>query len=156
MASFLFFAKPATEEQLLDFEARFGPIPSDYRWFLENFGGGGPDELPTIENLPEEQKAFLDQAEDRTLSPSEFFLIGWDGFGDPFGIERATGRILTEYHDCAGLVDVMAPSFEALCLEWIHGNPFHESFHNWDEERIERYHRTGDAAPLGGWPEQEY
>ena len=31
------------------------------------------------------------------------FVIGWDGSGNPFGIEEATGRILVEDHNFGGI-----------------------------------------------------
>src|SRR5947207_5299505 len=31
---------PATEQELREFEASYGPIPEDYRWFLLTCGGG--------------------------------------------------------------------------------------------------------------------
>jgi hypothetical protein len=41
------------------------------------------------------------------------FVIGWDGAGNPFGIETATGKILVEDHNFGGIHE-MASSFEAF------------------------------------------
>ncbi len=44
---------PATEQQLRAFEAAFGPIPPDYRWFLRTCGGGvvGSERIDGIDEL---------------------------------------------------------------------------------------------------------
>lgn len=40
-------------------------------------------------------------------------IIGWDGFGNPFGIEASSGRILVEDHNFGGIHE-MADSLLAL------------------------------------------
>jgi hypothetical protein len=37
-------------------------------------------------------------------------VIGWDGAGNPFGIEQATGRVVAEDHNFGG-VHELAQSF---------------------------------------------
>lgn len=41
------------------------------------------------------------------------FVIGWDGAGNPFGIEIVIGKLLVEDHNFGG-VHEMAMSFEAF------------------------------------------
>jgi hypothetical protein len=45
-----------------------------------------------------------------------FFLIGWDCSGNPFGIEMRTGEIVTEDHNFGGIHKI-APSLEAFMLK---------------------------------------
>lgn len=136
----------ATEEQLQEFERDFGVIPEDYRWFLKNLGGGGVEPLDTIFELPKSHREF--RSGGWTLENT--FVVGWDN-GNPFGIELTTGEVLLEDHDFGG-IHLLAPSFAAYLLEQIYGDPLEESFQDWDDERIERFKRTGDAAPKKGWP----
>jgi hypothetical protein len=41
------------------------------------------------------------------------FVIGWDGAGNPFGIDGDSGRVLVEDHNFGG-VHELATSFEAF------------------------------------------
>lgn len=41
------------------------------------------------------------------------FVLGWDGAGNPFGIETTTGKLLVEDHNF-GRAHEMASSFEAF------------------------------------------
>jgi len=52
--------EPATEAQLRDFEANFGTIPEDYRWFLRTCGGGyfGSEEWTTLLGYPRAMRSF--------------------------------------------------------------------------------------------------
>ena len=105
----------ATEGQLLDFESRFGPIPDDFRWFLIHCGGGiiGSEWVDGIEKLPETHLKFMaESAIGNGWTMKGVFIIGWDGAGNPFGIETATGRIVTEDHNFAGIHEI-SPSFDA-------------------------------------------
>jgi len=43
----------------------------------------------------------------------DVFIIGWDGWGNPFGIELSSGRVLVEDHNFGGIHE-MAPSFHVL------------------------------------------
>jgi hypothetical protein len=47
------------------------------------------------------------------------FIIGWDGAGNPFGIDERTGQILVKDHTFGG-IHIMAPSLELLLSEYIH------------------------------------
>ena len=136
----------ATEEQLEAFESTHYSIPEEYRWFLKHLGGGGVEPLHTITELPQSHLKFHSEG----WHLPNTFIIGWDN-GNPFGIEQSTGEILITDHDFGG-VHLIAPSLAAYLLEQLYGDPFDDSFQDWDEERIERFKRTGDAAPKGGWP----
>lgn len=106
---------PATEEQLLHFESAFGPIPSDFRWFLAECGGGpaGGDWVDGIEALSETHAKFTRESGPNGWTLADTFIIGWDGGGNPFGIHRPTGVILVEDHQFGGIHEI-ALSLEAL------------------------------------------
>jgi len=44
------------------------------------------------------------------------FVIGWDGFGNPYGIDAATGRILVEDHNFGGIHEMAASFAEFLAM----------------------------------------
>jgi hypothetical protein len=102
---------PATEDALRSFEAEFGPIPPHFRWFLSACGGGpvGPEWVDDITSLTETHRRFREEF----ATAVGLFIIGWDGRGDPFGIEMTSDRILGIDHDNGAVYEV-APSFEAL------------------------------------------
>lgn len=105
---------PATESQLRDFEKEFGPIPADFRWFLAACGGGvcGSDWIDGIEELPASHRKFRAESPGG-WSMQNVFIIGWDGAGNPFGIDVPTGRVLLEDHTFGG-IHVLAESLQAL------------------------------------------
>ncbi len=47
------------------------------------------------------------------------FVIGWDGAGNPFGIEGESGRVVVQDHNAAFGIYEVAPSFEALLLRHL-------------------------------------
>jgi hypothetical protein len=98
------------------FESDFEPIPDDYRWFLPECGGGtvGSEWVNGIAELPDTHRKFrAESARENGWSMRGVFVIGWDGSGNPFGIETSTGKILVEDHDFGG-VHEMAESFGAF------------------------------------------
>ena len=103
----------ATEQQLHEFEATFGPIPPEFRWFLQTLGGGpvGSQWVDGIDELPATHKKFASESDFWRMTG--VFLIGWDGGGNPYGIERTTGKLLVEDHDFGGIHE-MAPSLESF------------------------------------------
>lgn len=106
----------ATPEEITAFEKRFGPMPSELRWFLESCGGGtvGSAWIDDIEKLVETHKKFSrESALPNGWSMKDVFVIGWDGAGNPFGIQASTGKILVEDHDFGG-VHELAPSLAAF------------------------------------------
>lgn len=104
---------PATEDQIRDFEAKFGPIPDDYRWYLIACGGGviGSEWVDGIDALPVTYRNV--QVGGYTIP--NFFPIGWDGGGNPFGYDTSTGLILSEDHDFGGIHEE-AKDFYGLLL----------------------------------------
>jgi hypothetical protein len=108
-------AAPATEEQLRRFEEAFGVIPANFRWFLTTCGGGpvGSEWVDGIARLAVSHRKFRDESGPGGWSMRGVFVIGWDGAGNPFGIESASGRVLVEDHDFGG-VHTMAESFAAF------------------------------------------
>lgn len=113
--------EPATEQDLREFEAIYGEIPSDYRWFLRTCGGGhfGAEEVDDIVSLTESHEKFRREfGPPRGWTMEGVFIIGWDGFANPFGIETATGRLVVEDHNFGGVYE-LAPSLEAFMLKGI-------------------------------------
>jgi len=107
---------PANEKEIVEFEEEFEPIPEDYRWYLLACGGGaiGAETVDGIEELSGTHRKFKE--EEWTMTG--VFVIGWDGSGNPFGIETTTGRVLVEDHDYGGIHEI-APSFEALLTKGL-------------------------------------
>jgi hypothetical protein len=113
--------EPATEEQLREFEAKYGEIPEGYRWFLLACGGGhfSSDEVDDIVRLAETHAKFRRELESpRGWTMKGVFVIGWDGSGNPFGIERASGRVVVEDHNFGGIHE-LAPSLEQFMLRGL-------------------------------------
>ncbi len=72
----------ATEEELREFEASYGAIPSDYRWFLLSCGGGhfGAEEFDDIAELAKSHAKFRREfGPPRGWTMRDVFIIGWDG-----------------------------------------------------------------------------
>lgn len=114
---------PATDEQIGQFEREFGPIPADFRWFLQACGGGvvGSEWVDNIHQLIATHAKFrAESLPEDGWSMKEVFIIGWDGGGNPFGIDASTGKVLVEDHAFGGIHE-MAPSFEQLLLQGIPG-----------------------------------
>src|SRR5262249_31235558 len=111
---------PATEEQLRQFESSFGAIPEDFRWFLTTCGGGpvGSEWVDDIERLTESHRKFRGEAGPGGWTMKGVFIIGWDGNGNPFGIELSTGKLLVEDHDIGG-IHQLAESFENFLVSGL-------------------------------------
>lgn len=106
----------ATEPHLEEFESTFGPIPDDFRWFLLHCGGGtiGSEWVDGIDELTKTHRKFKAECEVANgWTMDDVFVIGWDGAGNPFGIDTQTGRMLVEDHDIGGIHE-MSPSFESF------------------------------------------
>jgi hypothetical protein len=113
--------EPASESDLRVFENQFGPIRADYRWFLLNCGGGavGAEWLDGIEELSQTHQKFQSESEtENGWTMEDVFVIGWDGAGNPFGIEESTGRILIEDHNFGGIHE-MAQSLEEFLSDCL-------------------------------------
>lgn len=111
---------PATEDALSSFEKEFGQIPEDFRWFLAACGGGvvGSEWVDGIDQLAGSHRKYL---RERSADgwKANFFLIGWNGAGHPFGIDRATGELVAEPEGRDGEVHWLSPSIEAFLLEGL-------------------------------------
>lgn len=108
--------RPATESELREFEAEFGPIPSEFRWFLSACGGGpvGGEWVDGIAQLADSHRKFRSECGGPFgWSMAGVFVIGWDGGGNPFGINRTSGRLVVEDHQFGGIYE-LAPSFAAF------------------------------------------
>jgi len=107
---------PAGESALVEFEAEFGSIPADFRWFLKTCGGGtvGSEWVDDIDELSATHRRFRVQC---TVPDGwkmrDIFVIGWDGSGNPFGIQHCSGAILVEDHDFGG-IHTLADSFSTF------------------------------------------
>jgi hypothetical protein len=113
--------EPATEEELREFEMTYGPIPEDYRWFLLTCGGGhfGAEEVDDIIRLTKSHAKFgREFGPPRGWTMQDVFIIGWDGAGNPFGIETATGRVVVEDHNLGGIHE-LASSLEEFMLRGV-------------------------------------
>lgn len=112
--------KPASEDQLRRFEALFGVIPADFRWFLAECGGGvvGSEWVDGIDELAESHRKFQEECVPGGWTMKDVFVIGWDGWGNPFGIQSGTGRILFEDHNFGG-VHELAESFAAFLVKGL-------------------------------------
>jgi hypothetical protein len=111
----------ATEEQLREFGLSYGEIPADYRWFLLTCGGGhfGAEQLDDIVRLTKSHTKFRrESGPPRGWTMSGVFIIGWDGSGNPFGIETATGRVVVEDHGFGGIHE-LALSLEEFMLRGV-------------------------------------
>ncbi|MCJ8332441.1 MAG: SMI1/KNR4 family protein [Lentisphaeria bacterium] len=94
------FGQPATDEDIHLFEQQFGPIPESYKWVLKNCGKMiiGSDFTDDIIQLSESHKKFnAEKLIGNGWTLKDIFLIGWDGAGNPIGIEIQSGHILIEY-----------------------------------------------------------
>lgn len=98
-----------------------GSIPADYRWFLLTCGGGhfGSEEVDDIVRLSESHAKFKREfGPPRGWTMREVFVIGWDGSGNPFGIETTTGRVVVEDHNIGGIHE-LAPSLEKFMVRGV-------------------------------------
>jgi hypothetical protein len=112
-------SEPASEAALRAFEAEYGPIPADYRWYLAECGGGvvRSEWLDGIDALKESHVRFRAEVSHANgWKKKDGFLIGWDGSGNPMSIDRQTGEVVVEDHDFGG-VHAAARSFADFCLK---------------------------------------
>jgi hypothetical protein len=108
---------PASEANLIEFESEFGPIPEDYRWFLAECGGGivGSEWVDDIEHLAASQRKY-EQERDAGYWHSSMFVIGWDGGGQPFGVDPLTQAVVSE---ADGQIRTLSPSIEHFLLRGL-------------------------------------
>ena len=116
---------PAGELELAEFEEEFGSIPAAFRWFLVSLGGGpvGSEWLDDISALPQSHRKFSREcSEPGGWSAGKYFLIGWDGAGNPIGLDSAK-RVVVEDHNFGG-IHVLASSLEEFLSQGLlhHGH----------------------------------
>jgi SMI1/KNR4 family protein SUKH-1 len=114
---------PATPSELDAFEREFGNLPPDVRWFLEAHGGGavGSEWLDGVRKLRSSQLKYQQESGPTGWSMTNVIIVGWDGWGNPIGVERETGEVLIEDHTHGG-VHVEAPSFLVYLQKLLLGN----------------------------------
>ena len=113
---------PETEDKIKQFEAKYAPIPVEYRWLLLNFGGCYLAE-PWIFTLKEldENYTFFKDAYEEYMSECEHgpaFPIGGLGDGSIVFIDVENGKVLGYNNDYADLEDI-AESFPELILNLV-------------------------------------
>ncbi len=111
----------ATEDQIAEFESVHGKIPDDFCWFLQNCGSGvfGSEYVDGISKLSKGNEKFKrESGPPRGWTLKDFFLIGWDGSGNPFGIDLKTGEVVVEDHNFGG-IHRLAGSLEEFMLKGI-------------------------------------
>ncbi len=112
---------PATAEKLATFEKEFGAIPEDYRWYLANCGGGviGSEWIDSIEDLPSTHRKVREGQRKGFHRIARFFPIGWDGWGNAYGYDLDSGRIVFEDHNCGGVHELAPDFFSLLCAKGL-------------------------------------
>ena len=102
----------ATEEQIEKFESEFEPLPEDFRQFLLVCGGGGGDRnisgLAVLTKRHRKLNRALVRGEENLLKGA--FVVGVDGAGNLFGVDRQSGSVVLEDHNFGGHIE-LAPSF---------------------------------------------
>lgn len=113
---------PETEDKIKQFEAKYAPIPLEYRWLLLNFGGCYLAEpwIFTLKELDENYTIFEDAYEEY-MSEYEHgpaFPIGGLGDGSIVFIDVESGKVRGYNNDYADLEDI-AESFPELVLNLV-------------------------------------
>jgi hypothetical protein len=106
----------ATADDLANFEQEFGPIPEDFRWFLIECGGGviGSEWIDGIKELSSTHRKVKDAQRRGFYRIAQFFPLGWDGAGNPYGYDLNTGHIVTEDHNFGGVHEVASDFYDLL------------------------------------------
>jgi hypothetical protein len=107
---------PATIEEVATFEREFGSIPQDFRWFLIECGGGviGSEWIDDIKRLSSTHRKVREAQKRGFYRLARFFPLGWDGWGNPYGYDLDTGRIVTEDYDFGGVHEVASDFYDLL------------------------------------------
>lgn len=108
---------PASEATLIEFESEFGTIPEDFRWFLAECGGGvvGSEWIDDIEHLAASHKKF-EQERGAGYWHSTMFVIGWNGGGQPFGLDPLSHAVIVE---ADGQIQALSPSIEHFLIRGL-------------------------------------
>jgi hypothetical protein len=114
--------RPEAEDDIKQFEAKYAPIPVEYRWLLLNFGGCYLAEpwIFTLKELEENYTIFV-EAYEEYMSECEHgpaFPIGGLGDGSIVFIDVESGKVRGYNNDYADLEDI-AESFSELILDLV-------------------------------------
>ena len=114
--------RPETEDDIKKFEAKYAPIPVEYRWLLLNFGGCYLAEpwIFTLKELDENYTIFEDAYEEymSEYEHGPVFPIGGLGDGSIVFIDVESGKVRGYNNDYADLEDI-AESFPELVLNLV-------------------------------------
>lgn len=114
---------PESEKDISEFENKFEPIPSDYRYLLKEFGGCHFVDpwIFTLEELDCEYPAFIanyTDDEESNISNNTVFPIGGLGDGSLVCILKETDKIVVLPHDVyvtsVDDLEIIAESFKEL------------------------------------------
>jgi hypothetical protein len=111
----------ASPEDLAAFERDFGPIPPDYRWYLAECGGGviGSEWIDGIEELRSTHSKVREAQKRGFYRIPQFFPVGWDGAGNPYGYDLETGHIVSEDHNFGGVHELATDFYDLLCKKGL-------------------------------------
>jgi len=109
-------SEPASLDAIVKFEYAYGVIPEQYRWYLQECGGGvvGCEWVDDIKKLEKSYLKFMKEEGDLISS----FIFGWDGSGNPLLIDRSSGKVFTHDHNFGG-THTIAESFVLFYLNKI-------------------------------------
>ena len=74
----------------------------------------GSEWIDGIRELPKSHRRFIEGRDRGFYTLKNFFLIGWDGGGNPYCIETSSGKVVTEDHDFGGVHTVADSFFDLL------------------------------------------
>jgi len=89
----------ASLNSIAEFEETHKSIPSEFKWFLLNCGGGtvGPEWVEGIDELFCIHQKYHEECNiPNGYSYPNFFIIGWDGSGSPILIDNE-GKVVAEH-----------------------------------------------------------
>ena len=121
-SSFTKCVRPESEEALNRFEARYAPIPAEYRWLLLNFGGCylAAPWIFTLKELEETYPIFQESYEEymSECDHGHAFPIVGLGDGSIVFINSENGRVQGYNCDYADLEEI-AEDFSSLILSLV-------------------------------------
>ena len=108
--------RKATDLDINKFEEKFYPIPEDYKWILKNCERVffKAEWVNDIDELFETHIKFQKESSlENGWTLKNVFIIGWDGCGNPYGIDLKTEEIITEDHTFGG-IHILGESLETV------------------------------------------
>lgn len=114
--------RPETEDDIKKFEAKYAPIPVEYRWLLLNFGGCYLAEpwIFTLKELEENYTIFVEAYEEymSECKHGPAFPVGGLGDGSIVFIDLESGKVRGYNNDYADLEEI-AESFSELISDLV-------------------------------------